>query len=233
MQYRPFGQTGIQVSALGFGAMRLPTLKDGTVDLEKSAPLLRRGVDLGINYIDTAHVYIEGTSENAVGQAIKGYDRAKLYLATKIPVHEEKDATGSVWRAKLEESLRRFDTPYIDFILFHGLRWGEFENYVSRPGMALEAARKAQTEGLVRHVCFSSHDTAENVIKLINTGEFAGMLVQYNYLDRHNEPAIARAAEKGMGVAIMGPVAGGRLATPKGVVVDAEGMLDDAKGRGC
>jgi len=226
MQYRSFGQTGLQVSVLGFGAMRLPTLKDGTVDLEKSVPLLRRGIDLGINYIDTAHVYIEGTSENAVGQAIKGYDREKLYLATKIPVHEEKDATGSVWRAKLEKSLRRFDTPYIDFILFHGLRWGEFENYVSRPGMALEAARKAQTEGLVRHVCFSSHDTAENVIKLIDTGEFAGMLVQYNYLDRHNEPAIARAAEKGMGVAIMGPVAGGRLATPRGVVVDAEGILE-------
>jgi predicted aldo/keto reductase-like oxidoreductase len=205
--------------------MRLPTLEDGTCDVQKSVPLWRRGIDLGINYIDTAHVYIKGTSEVAVGQAIKGYDRESLYLATKIPVHEEKDAQPDVWRAKLEESLRRFDTPYIDFILFHGLRWGEFEGHVSKPGMTLDQARKAQSEGLVRHICFSSHDTTENVIKLINTGEFAAMLVQYNFLDRHNEPAIARAADQDMGVAIMGPVAGGRLATPQGIVVDQEGML--------
>jgi len=65
-----------------------------------------------------------------------------------------------------------------------------------------------------------------NIIKLIDTGEFAGMLVQYNYLDRHNEPAIAHAGEKGMGVTIMGPVAGGRLAIPGGVIVDAEGALE-------
>lgn len=226
VQYRTLGKTGIQASILGYGAMRLPTKEDGTCDLEKSVPLLRQAIDLGVNYIDTAYVYINGTSEVAVGQAIKGYDRSKLYLATKIPVHSAEDARGDVWRSKLEESLRRFDTPYIDFILFHGLRWDEFEQHVSKPGMALEAARKAQEEGLVRHVSFSSHDTVENIIKLIDTGEFASMLVQYNYLDRHNEPAIAHAAAKGMGVIIMGPVAGGRLATPQGVVVDEEGQLE-------
>jgi hypothetical protein len=226
MRYRTFGKTGAQVSMLGFGAMRLPQLEDGTCDLEKSVPLLRRGIDLGINYIDTAYVYINGTSEVAVGQAIKTRDREDLYLATKIPVHEEKDAQPDVWRGKLEESLNRFDTPYIDFILFHGLRWAEFQEHVSKPGMALDEARKAQSLGLVRHICFSSHDTAENIMKLIDTGEFAGMLVQYNFLDRHNEPAIAHAAEKGLGVAIMGPVAGGRLATPEGVVVDEEGALE-------
>lgn len=226
MQYRPFGKTGAQVSVLGFGAMRLPQREDKKVDLDASVPLLRRGIDLGINYIDTAHVYIEGTSEVAVGEAIKPYDRQKLYLATKIPVHDVESASGSEWRKKLETSLRRFDTPYIDFILFHGLRWSEFEQAVSLPGMALEAAHKAQAEGLVRHICFSSHDSVENIIRLIQTGEFAGMLVQYNYLDRHNEPAIAEAAKQGMGVAIMGPVAGGRLALPQGVVVDEEGMLE-------
>jgi predicted aldo/keto reductase-like oxidoreductase len=226
MQYRPFGKTGAQVSILGYGAMRLPTIEDGTCDIEKSVPLLRRGIDLGINYIDSAYLYIKGTSEVAVGQAIKGYDRESLYLATKIPAHGDEDAQADVWRGKLEESLRRFDTDYIDFILFHGLRWSEFQEHVSKPGMALDEARKAQAEGLVRHVCFSSHDTTENVVKLIDTGEFAAMLLQYNFLDRHNEPAIARAEEKGMGVAIMGPVAGGRLATPQGVVVDEEGLLE-------
>ena len=226
MQYRPYGKTGIMVSALGFGAMRLPQLEDKTVDLEKSVPMLRRGIDLGINYIDSAYGYINGTSEVAVGQAIKPYDRAKLYLSTKIPVHEPEEASEAVWRGKLETQLKRFDTPYIDFAHFHGLRWAEFEQVVSKPGMALEAARKAQAEGLIRHVCFSSHDSVENIIRLIDTGEFAGMLVQYNYLDRHNEPAIAHAHQKGMGVVIMGPVAGGRLVTPGGVVIDQEGMLE-------
>jgi predicted aldo/keto reductase-like oxidoreductase len=226
VQFRPFGRTGIQTSVLGFGAMRLPTHEDGTCDLDKSVPLLRRGLDLGINYFDSAHVYLKGTSETAVGQAIKGYGRETLHLATKIPVHEEEDAKPAAWRTKFEESLRRFDTPYIDLILFHSLRLVVFKDYVSRPGMALDEARKAQSEGLVRHIGFSSHDTTENVINLINTGEFAAMLVQYNYLDRHNEPAIAHAAEKGMGVAIMGPVAGGRLATPAGVIIDTEGVLE-------
>jgi predicted aldo/keto reductase-like oxidoreductase len=226
MQFRRYGQTGIQASVLGFGAMRLPARADGTCDIEQSTPLLRRGIDLGINYIDTAYGYINGTSEVAVGQAIKAYDRSSLYVATKIPVGSEEEALPEVWRTTLETSLRRFDTPYIDFILFHGLRWNVFESFVSQPGMTLAAARQAQSEGLVRHICFSSHDTAENIIRLIDTGEFAGMLVQYNYLDRHNEPAIARAAEKGMGVTIMGPVAGGRLALPQGIVVDAEGALE-------
>lgn len=226
MKYVPFGRTGVDVSILGFGAMRLPQLEDKTCDYDVSVPLLRRGLDLGITYIDTAYVYINGTSEVAVGKAIKGYDRAKLYLATKIPVGKPEEATAEVWRNKLEECLRRFDTPYIDLMHFHGLTWEAFEGWVSKPGMALEAARRAQSEGLIRHVSFSSHDNECNIIKLIDSGEFASMLVQYNFLDRHNEPAIARAGEKGMGVVIMGPVAGGRLAMPQGVFGDREGALE-------
>ena len=226
MQYRPYGKTGNQVSILGYGAMRLPAQPDGTVDLEQSTPLLRRALDLGVNYIDTAHGYINGTSEIAVGQAIKGYDRSKIFIATKVPADDESQAQPEVWRAKLEKSLQRLDTPYIDYLLCHGLRWNTYTEYMNRPGWALDVARKAKEEGLVKHICFSSHDEAENVIRLIDTGEFAGMLVQYNYLDQHNAPAIAHAAEMGMGVSIMGPVAGGRLVTPRGIVVDSEGMLE-------
>ena len=226
MQYRPYGRTGFQASILGYGAMRLPALANGKVDLEKAVPMLRRGIDLGINYIDSAYGYINGTSEVAVGQAIKGYDRSQLHLATKIPTNEEHNFTPALWRATLEECLRRFDSPYIDLILFHGLTYSVFEKVLTGPAKVLDEARKAQAEGLVRHIAFSSHDEVGNIIKLIDTGEFAGMLVQYNYLDRHNEPAIAHAGEKGMGVTIMGPVAGGRLAIPGGVIVDAEGALE-------
>jgi uncharacterized protein len=218
MNYRAFGNTGVKVSILGFGAMRLPSGESGSVDLEKAVPVLRRGLDLGINYVDSAYVYLNGTSEVAVGQAIKGYDRSRVHLTTKIMVHTEEEASPRSYRARLEESLRRFDTPYIDFGFFHGLRWGEFKDIVSRPGMALDEARKAQAEGLIRHIGFSSHDTPENIIQLIDTGEFAALLMQYNFLYRHNEAAIARAAGRGMGVSVMGPIAGGRLAISAGML---------------
>jgi predicted aldo/keto reductase-like oxidoreductase len=206
--------------------MRLPQQEDGTNDIEKSVALLRRGIDLGVNVLDTAYVYIKGTNEVAVGQAIKGYDRSSLYVSTKIPAEDEETTRPGVWRGKLEECLRRLDTGYIDFMHFHSLKWAPFVDHVSVPGRSLDEARQAQAEGLVRHLCFSSHDTTENVIKLIDSGEFAGVLLQYNYLDRHNEPAIARAGERGMGVAIMGPVAGGRLARPAGIVDDQEAQLE-------
>ena len=186
MQYKTFGQTGIRVSTLGYGALRLPTLEDETCDFEKSLPLLTSGIDLGINFIDTAYNYLKGTSEVAVGKAIQGYDRESLYISTKIQVHEKEDGKSHVWRTKFEECLRRLDTPYIDFMLFHNLQWREFTDYIAPPGMALDEICRARSEGLVKHVCFSSHDT----------------------------PAIARAAQKGLGVSIMGPVAGGRLAIP-------------------
>ncbi|MFZ6027342.1 MAG: aldo/keto reductase [Chloroflexota bacterium] len=224
MQYKPYGKTGFMASILGFGAMRLPA-NDGQIDPALGAPILRRGLDLGINYIDTAHVYGKGFSEVAVGQAIQGYDRDKLFIVTKVPAGSEEDAQADTWRQKLDLSLERLGT-HIDLILFHGLRWNAYETLFGRADMALAAARKAQDEGLVRHIGFSSHDTTENIIKLIDTELFAGVLMQYNYLDRHNEPAIARAAEKGMGVTIMGPVAGGRLALPDGLAIDSEGLLE-------
>ena len=137
MLYRTYGKTGKRVSALGFGAMRLPAGDDKMVDLEKSVPILQRGIDLGINYIDTAFGYINGTSEIAVGQAIKAYDRSKVYVATKIPVGNAEDARPEEWRRKLDIILKRLDSPYIDFIQFHGLSWTVFYSYISQPNSTL------------------------------------------------------------------------------------------------
>lgn len=203
MQYRFFGNTGVRVSRLGFGAMRLPMLDEDSIDYDKSTPLLQRAIELGVNYLDTAWVYQKGSSELAVGKAIKDFDREELVLATKIPVGSEEGASPDVWRGKLEESLKRLDTPYIDMLLMHGLRWQGYQDWVSKPGMALDVARKAKEQGLIRHICFSSHDTEDNIIKIIDTGDFEAVLMQYNFLDRHNEPAIAHAAQNGLGVSTL------------------------------
>lgn len=71
MQYRPMGRTGVNVSALGFGMLRLP-MKDGHVDFDQTTPMARRAIEGGVNYIDTGRVYLGGESEQAVGKALAG-----------------------------------------------------------------------------------------------------------------------------------------------------------------
>jgi predicted aldo/keto reductase-like oxidoreductase len=203
MQYREFGSTGVKVSALGWGLMRLPQ------DDEEAVRVIRHGIDLGINYLDTAPGYNDGWSERMLGQAIKGYDRAKLYVSTKNPLYCN---TGKGWRERLEASLERMDCGYVDFYqVGHGLSWQAWEENYSQPGAGLDETKRAIEEGLVRYPCLSCHDSPDNMIKLLDTGFFKGMTLQYNLLDRNNERVIDFAREHQLGIVVMGPVAGGRL----------------------
>ncbi len=203
MQYREYGKTGKRVSALGYGAMRLPF-----DNAEESVALLRLGMDLGINYIDSAYGYGgEGRSEKYIGEAIKGR-RDRVYIATKNPLGP--DETAETWWSRLHTSLERLQTDYIDiYKVVHGLTWDVYTK-VYEPKLHREAL-KARDQGLIGHLAFSCHDTPENMVKLIDTGVFEGLLIQYNLLDRRNEEVIAYAHDKGLAVEIMGPVAGGRL----------------------
>jgi predicted aldo/keto reductase-like oxidoreductase len=209
MQYRDFGNTGLKISALGFGSMRLPE-KDGHVEQEKAIEMIRRSFELGVNYIDSAYFYNHHESEVVVGKALKGW-RDKVTLSTKNP---DSSAEADKWRTVLDEQLTKLDVDRIDVYHFHGINWKVFEEKMTRPEGCLKAARKAQDEGLFTYLSFSFRDTPENLIKLVDTGEFTSVTCQYNLLDQANEPGIARAHEKGMGVVIMGPVAGGRLGKP-------------------
>ncbi len=222
MQYRKFGNTGVEISALGFGAMRLPYCeKDGkwVLDEEKSVQILQRAFDLGVNYVDTAYGYCDGRSEYAVGKALKGY-RDKVYLSTKMPtwnVEQEGDYT-----RLLEEQLKKLDVEYIDFYHFHGLNKNNWENKVLKFNL-LDEAVKAKEQGLIKHISFSFHDSPDVLKMLVDAGLFESVLCQYNLLDRSNEEAIAYAREKGLGVVIMGPVGGGRLAAPSDVIARTVG----------
>ncbi len=217
MIYRKFGNTGVEISVLGFGAMRLPTKSiDGNTvfDEEEGVRIIHRAFELGVNYIDTAPYYCDKVSEVIVGKALKGW-RDKVYLSTKNPIES---ASGDDWRKRLELSLRKLDTDYIDFYHMWGISLETYEKEIDVKGGPMEAARKAKEEGLIRHISFSFHDKPENMIKIIDSGNFETVLVQYNLLDRANEEAIAYAHEKGLGTVIMGPVAGGRLGTPSSVI---------------
>lgn len=230
MQTRKLGNTGIHATILGFGGGRLPEVPQEqagtphTIDFDQAVPLLRRAIEMGVNYIDTALVYHDGQSERAIGMAIQGLDRERFTLTTKISVNSEEEGQPASFRKRLETSLERLQTSYIDFVLLHGIQWKYFEEFAAPPGMALEEARRAQSEGLIRHLGFSSHDSLENVLNLVRTREFELLLLQYNYLDRHNEPAFELATSLGMGVTVMGPVGAGRLVEPGTITLGRDGQ---------
>jgi predicted aldo/keto reductase-like oxidoreductase len=214
MKYRDFGNTGEKVSTLGFGCMRLPEVElNGKwfIDDEKALPLLFKGYESGINYFDSAPYYCHTNSEYAMGKALKSV-RDKVKLTTKLPMGNIKSP--SDMRKFLENSLKNMDTTYIDFYHFWGMNLNKLE--IAKTNDLFNEARKAKEEGLIRHLSFSFHDAPENMIDIIDAGEgiFESVLCQYNLLDRSNEKSIAYARKKGLAVAAMGPVAGGRLAAP-------------------
>jgi len=213
MIYKTFGNTGAKVSALGFGAMRLPMTEVSgkkIVDEDLAVKLMQNAFDMGINYVDTAPLYCETYSEAAVGKALKGY-RGKVYLSTKNPIQ---DADGDHWMERLEKSLKKLDTDYIDFYHFWGINLKSFKSWQGLKYGPLEAAQKAKEQGLIKHLSFSYHDAPENYKTIADSGYFETTLVQYNMLDRSNEENIAYAKSKGFGVVAMGPVGGGRLGAP-------------------
>ncbi|MBQ4579829.1 MAG: aldo/keto reductase [Clostridia bacterium] len=215
MQYRPFGNTGVNISTLGFGCMRLPEIQkeDGSweVDQEKTTEMLMRAYELGVNYFDTALYYCHSNSEIAVGKALKPI-RDKVYISTKCPMDLVKEP-GDL-RKVLETSLKKLDTDYIDFYHFWGINQKTFDEKIAPMNLIAEAY-KLKEEGLLRHISFSFHDSPEALKHIIDNGiGLESVLLQYNLLDRANEEMIQYAAKKGLGVVVMGPVGGGRLAAP-------------------
>ena len=220
MVYKEFGGTGIKTSALGFGAMRLPmkTSAGGgkKVDYDIAVPMMLRAFELGVNYVDTAPFYCESDSETAVGMALKEWKGGTpVYLSTKNP---SGDVTAKQWRALLEGSLKKLDVGHIDFYHMWGISLDRFRKNIDVKGGHIHTALKAKEEGLIKHISFSFHDAAANMIPIIDSGYYESVLCQYNLLDRSNEKSIAHARKKGLGVAIMGPVGGGRLGSPSDVI---------------
>jgi predicted aldo/keto reductase-like oxidoreductase len=213
MKYRQLGNTGLKVSALGFGCMRLPTIKPGEPAIlrEEAIALIRSGIDSGINYIDTAFPYHGKESEIVLGLALKEGYREKVILVTKCPVGMPDFTEASQYDEYLDIQLKKLDVDYLDFYLFHGINDKVFEEKVLGLNL-IDRALAAKKAGKIKHIGFSFHDEPEVLKKIIDTGHFDLMLVQYNIVDQVNEEMINYAGKKGLGVAIMGTVGGGRLA---------------------
>jgi len=223
MQYVQLGNTGYRVSRLGFGSMRLPTIDIGGkayVDTDRAIAVLHRAFELGVNYVDSAFPYCESESEFVVGSALEQWPQGDEIIVTSKCARSYMANPGDL-RRMLEHQLWKLHRDHLDFYLFHGIGWDNWHETDAKTAWIKDMLR-AKEEGLVKHIGFSFHDKPENMIRLIDEGIFDLVTCQYNYLDRVNEQAIGYARERGLGVVIMGPVGGGRLAViPKG----ARGLL--------
>ncbi|NHJ05083.1 MAG: aldo/keto reductase [Candidatus Heimdallarchaeota archaeon] len=217
MKQRTLGRTGIKTSVLGFGAMRLPVIEIGksAIKQDEAIKIIRQGIDSGINYVDTAYNYHDYESEIVVGKALKDGYREKVTLATKCPVWDDKEFTKSEDLEKfLDDSLRKLEVKYLDVYLLHALNKKRWDEKVL-PMKLIDEGMKVKEKGKIKHLGFSFHDKPEVLKEILehpDSAKFDVMLIQYNLLDKQYEEMIQLAVDKGLGVAVMGPIAGGRLA---------------------
>ena len=225
MNYRKFGNTGVEISALGFGTMRLPTT-DGVplsanIDEKEAIRLIRHAIDSGVNYVDTAYPYHGRTSETPVGKALADGYREKVYLATKSPVVLI-EAEGDFDRI-LDEQLQKLNTDHVDFYLLHALDKKKWETV--KKFNLLDKMKKARDAGKIRFMGFSFHDDLELFKTIVDSfDQWDFCQIQFNYINTDYQAGLEGlhyAAGKGLGVVIMEPLLGGALAAPSDALKNA------------
>ena len=235
MLYREIGETGVEASLLGFGCMRLPTLgRPQDIDKDAAAEMLHYAIDHGVTYVDTAYFYhaerfgMAGASEPFVGEALSGGWRERVNLATKLPLGLVK--TRDDMDRFLEEQLTRLQTDHLDFYLLHGMNHTTWERM--RDLGVIEFLDKVRAEGLIRFPAFSFHGPAEDFPRIIDAWDgWAFGQIQYNYMDTEYQAGYAGlryAADRGVGVVVMEPLRGGKLAA--GMPAEVQEVLDRAHG---
>jgi aryl-alcohol dehydrogenase-like predicted oxidoreductase len=221
MEYRKLGQTGLKVSRICLGCMSYGVPERGThpwtLDEENSRPFIKRALELGINFFDTANSYSDGTSEEIVGRALRDFARREdVVIATKVyfPTHEDVNARGLSRKSimfEIEASLRRLGTDYVDLYQIH--RWDK-DTPIEE---TLEALYDVIKSGKARYIGASSMyawQFAQALCAADKNGwtRFVSMQNHYNLLYREEErEMMPLCAEEGIGVIPWSPLARGRL----------------------
>lgn len=218
MRYRTLGRTGLQVSEIGFGGAPTGIAhyierwdSAGAAERASVVRAIRRGLDLGLNYLDTAPGYGNGLGEEIFSEAIAGR-RDEVVLATKTGA---RDAAGIV--ESVEQSLRRLGTDHVDVLQFHG-GWYPAEDVekILRQG-GLETYQQLREQGKARFLGFTAEGPSGGVSELIATDAFDVMQCRYNLLYQHpcdfiNDAGIIREAKaRNMGVVTMRTLTSGEF----------------------
>ena len=213
MKYREFGKLGIKGSAFGLGCMRFngPASGDSTIDEKKAISLIRRAIDGGVNYLDTAYVYLDKTSETVLGKALLDGYRNRVTVATKMPKEAVHDRASM--QALLDEELKKLQTDHLDFYLMHGINKEKWE-YFKQIG-APEFFDDMKKEGKIRFKCFSFHGSYEDFEYIIKDSDWDMVQIQYNFMDVDHQAGtkgLELAGSLNIPVVIMEGLLGGRLA---------------------
>ena len=216
---------GKEISKLGFGLMRLPE-KDGKIDIEQVKTMVDMFMEKGFTYFDTAYVYGSGASEKAAKEAlVDRYPRESFQLATKLPLYDESASTEDVQKY-FYTSLERTGAGYFDYYLIHNLGPGRIEMAEKHDVWNWLLERKK--EGLIRHLGFSMHDSAESLDKVLTEHPEAEFVqLQINYKDWEDKSIQSCACyevamKHNVPVIIVEPVKGGTLSS---LPVEAEELM--------
>ncbi len=215
MNYRDFGTTGWKASALGFGAMRLPTTgAERHIDEPLAIAMIRRAIDEGVNYVDTAYGYHRKQSEVVVGKALRDGYRARVKLATKMPmwlVNESAD-----FDRLFDEQLAKLQTDRIDAYLLHSLNKESWEK-AARLG-AKEWMLRQHDRGRIGWIGFSFHGEYNDLQHIVDGWDrWDFCQIQYNYMDTEVQAGtkgLKYVSGRKIAVVIMEPLQGGNLVSP-------------------
>jgi len=228
MQLRECGKSGLKLSALGIGCWSFGgEEKDywGTQDQKDALEVVRRAVELGVNYFDTAEAYNSGRSEVGLGQAIRDIPRDSVIIGTKLA---PSNAFPGMVTEHCEASLRRLGTDYIDVYMVHwpltikGIQ--QFDRSITAPPAADDVFAelgKLRDQGKIRHIGVSNFGR-ERLDEALQTGAIIAVnQLPYSLVSRAIEWKILSAcAERGVGVV-------GYMALQQGLLSDRYTSLDD------
>jgi len=211
MYYKEYGNTGIKVSAIGLGTMRYDEEDILAKRYEKCAEIPLYALEQGINYWDTAPFYCHDKSEAVTGIALSQVKRSDVYVTSKVNLGTlDQDSSRDAFRRRLELSLKRLHTDYIDF--YHMWCMLDLHSWEKPMESLYGFFEEAKSEGLIRNIVFSSHMQGNDIETVVATEKFKGMLLGYNALNyRFRQSGIRSAYENGMGVVVMNPLGGGMI----------------------
>ncbi len=208
MQYRINQRNGDKLSVLGYGCLRY-TKKAGKLDVAKAEEEMLRGLELGINYFDTAYVY-RGSEELLGNFLAQGY-RSKVFIATKLPHYQVKTLAEA--KKIFQEELRRLRTDYLDYYLLHMLNDVKSWERLCELGIK-EWLESLKSQGIIKNLGFSYHGGTQGFKEVIDAYNWDFCQIQFNYMDEYSQAGregLNYAAQRGLPVFIMEPLRGGRL----------------------
>ena len=228
MQYRKNIKNGQNISALGFGVMRLPLTQDGQIDKPEARKLIDYSIAHGMNYFDTAVPYHNGESEAFLGEALEGV-RDKVNIATKML--QRKINSYEQMEQMFAEQLEKLRTDHIDYYLFHGFVSTRQWNRLKELGV-LDFIDKHKKSGAIRQIGFSAHMTHPDFIEVLDDYDWDSTQIQYNYMDEEFQAGsrgLEYARKKGIPVIVMEPIRGGLLTTVNDEIKNIFDKAEDKK----